>query len=149
MNNGMLILFIDFETFYSREYSLKKMPTMQYIRDSRFRVLGASVAIGQNKPSWLEPEPLRAFLHKVPWDRVTVVAHNAAFDGAILEEHYGFTPMQYECTMLQARLLISQGLLDPEQTTSLGALAPPVGFAKGDLDAALAQGDLAAYANLD
>ena len=36
----MRIITIDFETYYSREYSLSKMTTESYIRDPRFEVIG-------------------------------------------------------------------------------------------------------------
>ena len=41
-----MIVFVDFETYYNEKshYSLRDMPTLQYIRDPRFKVLGMSFA---------------------------------------------------------------------------------------------------------
>ncbi len=36
----MRLITIDFETFYSREFSLSKMTTEAYIRDPLFEVIG-------------------------------------------------------------------------------------------------------------
>ena len=49
----MDILTIDFETFYSTEYSLTKLTTQQYLDDYRFETIG--VAVKKNK------EPTQSF----------------------------------------------------------------------------------------
>ena len=43
----MKLLTIDFETYYDKEYSLSKMTTEEYIRDSRFEAIGVSVQEGE------------------------------------------------------------------------------------------------------
>jgi len=35
----MKIIALDFETYYDKEFSLKKLTTEEYIRDSRFEVI--------------------------------------------------------------------------------------------------------------
>jgi DNA polymerase family A len=42
-------------------------------------------------------------LSKIPWDRVRFIAHNAIFDGGILEWKFGFKPARYLCTMMGSR----------------------------------------------
>ena len=49
-------LFIDFETYYDKDYSLSKMPTQAYVTDPRFRVLMASVALDDSDVVVLEPD---------------------------------------------------------------------------------------------
>lgn len=75
---NLLPLVLDFETFYDPKggYTLKKMPTAQYVRDERFASLGAGVRLPGQPAVWLEPEPLRGFLDRVPWDQTLLVAHN-------------------------------------------------------------------------
>lgn len=76
------------------------------------------------------------------------VTGNCSFDGLILSERYGKYPALHHDTMHQARYAIAQGLLPPEQRTSLASLMPLVGMTKGDTEAAVAAGgeQLASYA---
>ena len=39
----MDLITLDFETFYSKEFSLSKLTTEEYIRDPRFQVIGLGV----------------------------------------------------------------------------------------------------------
>ena len=48
----MRVITIDFETYYSREYSLSKMTTEAYIRDPRFEVIGVGIKVDDNPPDW-------------------------------------------------------------------------------------------------
>ncbi len=41
----MDLITLDFETYYSREYSLSKMTTEEYVRDPRFEVIGVGVKV--------------------------------------------------------------------------------------------------------
>ena len=39
----MSLITIDFETYYDQEYSLSKMTTEDYVRDSMFEVIGLAI----------------------------------------------------------------------------------------------------------
>jgi DNA polymerase len=41
----MELITLDFETYYSREYSLSKITTEAYVRDPRFEVIGVGVKL--------------------------------------------------------------------------------------------------------
>ena len=98
---------IDWETYYdtSLKYSLTSMMTAEYILDPRFEEIGVSLSVGGSKPAWYSGD--RAYiarvLSRIPWERSRVIAHNAIFDGAILEWIYGIRPAEYFCTMMGAR----------------------------------------------
>ena len=47
-----MILTIDFETYYSQEFSLTKMTTEEYIRADEFEVIGVSVQVDDAEPVW-------------------------------------------------------------------------------------------------
>jgi hypothetical protein len=101
---------LDFETYYDkRTYSLRLMTTEEYIRDSRFQVIGFSLVSESGARKWVTgpDDHIRAELAKVPWDKVAVVAHNAPFDGAILTWRYGFKPAQWIDTLGASRALYS------------------------------------------
>ena len=45
------IVAVDYETFFSEEYTLKKLSTEAYIRDSRFEAHGAAIKWGPDYES--------------------------------------------------------------------------------------------------
>jgi DNA polymerase len=96
---------IDFETHYSSEYSLRKMQNAEYVLDDRFEVIGFSLKLPGSDTRWVSGDFKfqQEFLSKIPWHRVRVIAHNARFDGSILEWRFGFKPASYLCTMVASR----------------------------------------------
>jgi len=148
----MIPLILDFETYYEKKgYSLKDIPTAQYVRDSRFECLGASAALPTLgvQATWLTPDRLEPFLAALPWSEIQLVAHNCQFDGLVLTERFGHMPKSYACTMFMLRYLIAQGELSSRLGTSLAEAASLVGMEKGDMDAALAAETLDEYATSD
>ena len=45
----MNLITIDFETYYNKEYSLKKLTTEEYVRDPRFEVLGVAIKVNNGE----------------------------------------------------------------------------------------------------
>ena len=43
---------IDFETYYSREYSLTRLTTEEYVRDPQFQVIGVAVKVNSEPAEW-------------------------------------------------------------------------------------------------
>jgi len=48
----MRFLTIDFETFYSKTFSLKKLTTEEYIRSPEFEAIGVAVQVDDAEPVW-------------------------------------------------------------------------------------------------
>jgi DNA polymerase I-like protein with 3'-5' exonuclease and polymerase domains len=98
-------LVIDFETYYDSEYSLRSMMGAEYIHDSRFQVIGFSFKLDDNEPVWVAGDDanIAGFLRSFDWSNTRVIAHNALFDGAILEWKFGHKPKEYFCTMMGSR----------------------------------------------
>ncbi len=42
-------LVLDFETYYDNDYSLKKLHTLEYVRDDRFLVHGVAVKVDEEQ----------------------------------------------------------------------------------------------------
>lgn len=101
----MNIITIDFETFYSREFSLTKMTTQEYILSPHFEVIGVSVKLNNDSTGWKSGThaEIKEYLDQLPWDDAIVCAHNAMFDGAILEWIFDIHPKLYHCTMMSSR----------------------------------------------
>ena len=131
----MQTLTIDFETYYTKEYSLSKLTTEEYIRDPRFEVIGVAVKEESNyhrsasAPRWFSGSKRRIakFLAEFDWDNSVAIAHNAMFDMAILNWHFGIKPAKIVDT-----LGISRAIHSIEVGGSLAALSEYYGLgAKG------------------
>lgn len=133
-------IFIDFETYYDKDFSLSKMPTIEYVRDKRFKVLGIAIQKNEEEPYYVEGDKLPDY----DWANSEVIAHNMLFDGMVLTQHYGITAKRWTCTVALSRAMI------PVKDHRLGRLADLLKLGKkGD---ALVQGatqsskELAEYA---
>jgi len=96
---------LDFETFYDREYSLSKLTTPEYILDPRFEPIGMALSVNGSPATWFSGDPnyLNRVLSKIPWTKTRLIAHNAIFDGSILEWVFSYKPAQFFCTMMGSR----------------------------------------------
>lgn len=103
----MNILTIDFETYYSADLGFVKQTTEEYVRDQRFEVIGVSVQVNDGEPVWCsgDHETLYQFLTSFDWANSLALAHNAMFDGAILNWVYGVRPKGWLDTLSMGRAL--------------------------------------------
>ncbi len=115
----MRIITIDFETFYSREFSLSKMTTEEYIRSPDFEVIGVAVKVDNEKTVWFSgtKADTAKFLRGYDWDNSIGLAHNAVFDFAILNWHFNLRPKKIADT-----LSMSRAIHGTEVSASLAAL---------------------------
>ena len=131
------IVTIDFETRWdSKEYTLSKITTEEYIRDKRFKAFGVCVhEFGTDDPiEWVSGSGLREYFSGNDWGRTAVLAHNAQFDVSIMEWIYGVHPAFIFDTLSMARAI--RGV---EVSNSLAKLAtdfglPPKGTALHNTD---------------
>lgn len=96
---------LDFETFYSQDFSLSNMTTREYIMHPLFEVIGVSVKVNQEPAKWFSgsKKDTKAWLEQFDWENSMAIAHNNIFDGAILAFTFGIFPKMYFCTMMAAR----------------------------------------------
>lgn len=115
----MEIVTLDFETYFDKDYSLKKLTTEGYVRDPRFEVLfigarspdgGNYILRGENIPSEISTK--------------AVLCHHAHFDGLILSHHYGVSPAFWFDTLSMARCAFPH-----DKSHSLESLAHKFGLA--------------------
>jgi DNA polymerase len=99
---------LDFETYYSKDYTLKKLGVLGYIRDPRFMIHGVGIQIDANDPEWWTDE-LKGKLKSIDWSDVTLVGHNLYFDATILFEQFGIVAAHYHDTMSMGKALIQPG----------------------------------------
>ncbi len=103
----MDIVTIDFETYYDKDYSLSKMTTEAYVRDPRFEVIGVSIKVNEEEVDWYSGADPGGFLNAIDYSDKAILAHNTAFDGAILSWHFGIKPKFWFDTLSMARPLHS------------------------------------------
>jgi hypothetical protein len=95
----MILLTVDFETYYDNEYSLSKMTTVEYIRDERFEVILCGFQVDDGERYWV-PGPLVANeLKKFNPKEVCLLCQKGHFDLSILCWIYGFNPAFYLDTL--------------------------------------------------
>jgi hypothetical protein len=83
---------LDFESYWTTEYTLRKLTTESYVRDPRFEVIGVGVKVNSRPAVWMEEADFRAWAKGFPWSQVRVLMHHAQFDAFILSHHYGIIP---------------------------------------------------------
>jgi DNA polymerase len=120
------ILVIDFETRWdSKEYTLSKMTTEQYVRDERFKAFGLCYKTldVEEDITWVSHDDIQNWVDSVDWSRTAVLAHNAQFDIAILSWVYGAKP----CFIFDS-LSMARALRGVEAGNSLMKLADTYGL---------------------
>lgn len=103
----MKIITVDFETFYSTDYSLKKMSVEAYIRDPRFQVimLGIRMPDGTRGTISGTHEEIKFKLDTIPWHEYAVLAHNTPFDAAIMTWVFNIRPGLWLDTLSMANAI--------------------------------------------
>jgi DNA polymerase len=101
------ILTLDFETYYSQEFSLSKITNEEYVRSAEFEVIGVSVQVNDGEPEWFSGpmEQIAVFLRMFNWEANLALAHNAAFDSSILTWVFGIKPKGWLDTLSMGRAL--------------------------------------------
>tara|TARA_B110000046_G_scaffold184979_1_gene225084 strand:+ start:877 stop:2745 length:1869 start_codon:yes stop_codon:yes gene_type:complete len=118
----MQVLTIDFETYYAKDYSLTKRTTEEYVRDSRFEVIGVAVKATDTSNYYHSPasgyspasdslwctgskKQITEFLNQFDWANSIALAHNAMFDMAILNWHFDIRPKKIADTLAMSRAI--------------------------------------------
>ena len=99
----MNIVTLDFETYYSKDFSLRKLTTEEYIRDPRFQVIGVGLKVDDGITEWIEGDKVAERLKQIHWGDCLLLCHNTLFDGAILAWTYGLKPAGFLDTLSMAR----------------------------------------------
>lgn len=104
------IVYLDVETHYSSEFSLRKLDMATYIKSDQFETLGWAMIDGDGAPCWYEGESIIPVLKAMPLGDTIFVMHNAAFDGSVLAYRHGIKPGLYADTMSMSRGLLKHAL---------------------------------------
>lgn len=105
---------LDFETYFSREYSLRRMTPVEYIKHPLFRMHGCAIIENGDGGDgyWVEEDGFRAYVARRKREQAegrkwVVVSHNALFDMCILAWQYDAVPDLMIDTLGMARATIA------------------------------------------
>jgi DNA polymerase len=103
----MELFTLDFESFYSRTFSLSKLTYDEYINDDQFEVIGVGVKRNSEPTQWFSgtKQETHDWLAQFDLDNNAVIMHNAMFDASILAFHFGIYPKVILDTLAMARAL--------------------------------------------
>lgn len=97
------VVTLDFETFYSKDYTLSKLSTSEYIRDARFHAHGVGIKINAKPTKWYTGENIRLALQQINWSKSAMLGHHTQFDGFICSHWWQINPAFYLDTLSMSR----------------------------------------------
>lgn len=132
-----MLITIDFETYYDKTYSLTKLTTEEYINSPFFEVIGVGVKIDDEPSQWASGTytEIKKWLMQFDWVHSAALAHNAMFDGAILNWIFDIRPKNWYDTLCLGRYLHGY-----EVSGSLKALAEHYGVGRKGVEVVAALG---------
>lgn len=99
-----MIITLDWETFFSDDYSLRRLTTEAYVRDPRFKAHGLAIKFNDMPARWFPPGILAVPKMRRLIETSAVLAHHAQFDGLILNHHFDLRPALWLDTLSMARI---------------------------------------------
>ena len=92
------IITLDYETFFSDTFTLKKLTTLEYVAHEEFKIHGVGIKINEQPTEWVSDMEI-AHKEIAKMSNNALLAHNAMFDGLIMQYHYGILFDFYYDTM--------------------------------------------------
>jgi len=129
----MRTVVLDYETYYDKDYSLRKMTPVEYILDPRFEtILCAVKEVPDGVTYVVDGIDFEKWLKSADLENCCVVSHNALFDMSILSYRYGVRPRLMVDTLGVSRALLQHEL----RSLALGRVAEHLGLGSkgGEVD---------------
>jgi len=120
---------IDFETFYSVDYTLRKMSTSLYIFDNQFLTHGLGINLNGVINYYRTNTEICKALANINWSITALLCHHTQFDALILLYHYGIKPAYYLDTLSMSRPILQNKI----KKLDLDSIAKHIGI-KGKLE---------------
>ena len=142
---------VDMETYWSQTFSLSKISTEEYIRSPEFEVIGLCLKKDDGPIEWVtgDDEAIKSALLRYGCDKDACIAHNAAFDMAIMSWRYGVRPPVIVDTLSMARpitgISVGGSLRALSEYFGLGEKGTEVYNTKGKHRADFSKAELAAF----
>ena len=105
----MNLITLDFESYYDgkKRLGFKTQTTEEYVRDSRFEVIGVGVKVNDGPETWFSgsAKEISDHLNSYDWAVSALLCHNTLFDGCILSWRFGVKPAYLLDTLSMARAI--------------------------------------------
>lgn len=103
-DQGLTKVVLDVETYFDNDYSLRKMTMTEYINHPEFKLQSIAIKINDQPTQYFDTEHLNLAIQVLKAQKNwAMIAHNTAFDAAVLNWHYGIKPDFYVDTMSMSR----------------------------------------------
>jgi len=103
------LITLDFESYYDgkKRLGFKTQTTEEYVRDSRFEVIGVGVKVNDGAETWFSgsAKEISDHLNSYDWAGSALLCHNTLFDGCILSWRFGIKPAYLLDTLSMARAI--------------------------------------------
>jgi DNA polymerase len=103
------LITLDFESYYDgkKRLGFKTQTTEEYVRDSRFEVIGVGVKVNDGAETWFSgsAKEISDHLNSYDWAVSALLCHNTLFDGCILSWRFGVKPAYLFDTLSMARAI--------------------------------------------
>jgi DNA polymerase len=135
----MNALVLDFETYYDKAYSLRRLTIAEYVHDARFHAHGLAIRYPDGGTEF-RPDVVAALqelqvAYGTSLERITVVVHNAYFDLYVLRHRFGISVRHFVDTRMLAYQVHGRKTAESGADASLKGLATRYGLhEKGGLD---------------
>jgi DNA polymerase family A len=99
------IVGLDFESYWSDDYTLRKLTPLEYVMDPRWETQSLSITHWDEETyTVLGERDIRHLLSQYNWGKHMVIGHNmSGFDAYVLAYRYGINPKLWGCTLAMAR----------------------------------------------
>lgn len=103
----MRLVVLDFETYWSADYSLSKMSPLEYVMDDRFELISMAIKVDHHYTDvFFGHDKIQHVLSKLAElfsDAIVVAHNNSGFDSYVLAYRLGVRPKMWGCTLAMAR----------------------------------------------
>ena len=101
----MRLLTLDVESFYSQDFSLRKITVPEYILSPQWETLCLGIKFDDAPAEIIDGPAVQAFFDSVNPKNTITISHNSLFDACVFAWRYGFVPSCMIDTMGLARML--------------------------------------------
>ena len=119
----MDIITLDFETYWSDDYTLKKLTTEEYVRDPRFHAHMVGLKVNDKPSRVVRAEALRTPAVAKLLRENAVLCQKAHFDALILSHHYDIRP-----AFILDTLSMAQAIWPHDKSHSLENMSKKLGL---------------------
>ena len=106
----MQFITLDFESHYSKEYSLRKLTPAEYVLNDQFELICCAATVDFGEPIFIDGPDFPAWLSQFDPKETITLCYNALFDNVILAWRYNYIPARMVDGLGLARVLLGHKL---------------------------------------